>query len=122
MAVFVFEIVSELFLFGFVPLFATVATVWAFWNVLETIDPNEAKSIQFFLTVIVVVVPFAMLVFYGLAIVMYDQLMTASGGWRAVFLPLTESPWVILAGAVIYIGLTVWEWPHWRKLRSPGSN
>jgi hypothetical protein len=116
MAVFVFEIVSELFLFGFVPLFATVATVWAFRNILETIDPNEGKSIQFFLTVIVVVVPFAMLVFYGLAIVMYDQLMTASGSWRAVFLPLTESPWVILAGAVIYIGLTVWLWSHWRKL------
>jgi hypothetical protein len=48
---FVFEIVSELFLFGFVPLVATVAAVWAFWNVLETIDPNEIKSIQSFLTV-----------------------------------------------------------------------
>jgi hypothetical protein len=32
-----------------------------------------------------------MLVFYGLAVVMYDQLVTASGSWRAVFLPLTES-------------------------------
>jgi hypothetical protein len=63
MDVLVFEIVSELFLFGFVPLVATVAAVWAFWNVLETIDPNEVKSIQSFLTVIVVIVPFAMLVF-----------------------------------------------------------
>ena len=116
MAVFVFEIVSELFLFGVVPLFATVATVWAFWNVLETIDPNEVKSIRSFLTVIVVIIPFAMFVFYGLAVVMYDQLMTASGSWLAVFLPLTGAPWVILAGAVIYIGLTVWTWWHWRKL------
>ena len=62
------------------------------------------------------VVPFAMLVFCGLAVVMYDQLVTASGSWRAVFLPLTEWPWVILAGAAIYIGLTVWVWSHWRKL------
>ena len=116
MAVFVFEIVSELFLFVIMPLFATVAAVWAFWNVLAAIDPNEVKSIQSFLTVIVVVVPFVMLVFYGLAVVMYDQLMTASGSWRAVFLPLKESPWVILGGAVIYFGLTVWTWSHWRKL------
>ena len=50
MAVFAFEIVSELFLFGVLPLFATVAAVWAFWNVFETIDPNEAKSIRSFLT------------------------------------------------------------------------
>ena len=69
----------------------------AFWKVLETIDPNEVKRIKSFLTVIVVVVPFAMLVFYGLAVVMYDQLITASGSWRAVFLPLTESPWLIPA-------------------------
>jgi len=116
MAVFVFEIVSELFLFGVLPLFATVAAVWAFWNVFETIDPNEAKSIRSFLTVIVVVIPFTTLVFYGLAVVMYDQLVTASGSWRAVFLPLTESPWLIPAVAVIYIGLTVWAWSHWRKL------
>jgi hypothetical protein len=35
MAVFVFEIVSELFLFGIVPLFATGrSAVWAFWDVL----------------------------------------------------------------------------------------
>ena len=71
----VFEIVSELFLFVIMPLFATVAAVWTFWNVLAAIDPNEVKSIQSFLTVIVVVVPFVMLVFYGLAVVMYDQLM-----------------------------------------------
>ena len=66
--------------------------------------------------VIVLVVPFVMLVFYGLAVVMYDQLMTASGSWRAVFLRLKESPWVILGGAVIYFGLTVWTWSRWRKL------
>ena len=51
MAVFVFEIVSELFLFVIMPLFATVAAVWTFWNVLAAIDPNEIKSIQSFLTV-----------------------------------------------------------------------
>jgi len=56
------------------------------------------------------------LIYGGLTILIYDQMMTSSGGWRAVFLPLAESPWVILAGALIYIGLTVWLWSHWRKL------
>ena len=89
---FVFEVVSELILFGFVPLFLTVATVWVVWHVFEKIDPNEVKNIQSFVTFIVVVVPFAMLFYGGLTILVYDQMMTASGSWRAVFLLLSESP------------------------------
>ena len=111
-----FVIVFELIFFGFLPVFLIVATVWVLWHVLEKIDPNEVKHIQSFVTFIIVVVPFVMLFYGGLAILIYDQMMTASGSWRAVLLPLTESPWVILVGAVIYIGLTVWLWSHWRKL------
>jgi hypothetical protein len=81
----------------------------------KQLTQTKPKASGLFLTVIVAVVPFAMLVFYGLAVVMYNQLITASGSWRAVFLPLTESPWLIPAGAVIYINLTVWVWSHWRK-------
>ena len=43
MAWFVFEVISELALFGFLPLFATAATVWFVWRLLETIDPEEVK-------------------------------------------------------------------------------
>ena len=111
-----FETVFELIFFGFLPVFLIVATVWIVWHVLEKIDPNEVKHVQSFVTFIIVVVPFVMLFYGGLAILIYDQMMTASGSWRAVLLPLTESPWVILVGAVIYIGLTVWLWSHWRKL------
>jgi hypothetical protein len=106
-----FETVFELIFFGFLPVFLIVATVWIVWHVLEKIDPNEVKHIQSFVTFIIVVVPFVMLFYGGLAILIYDQMMTASGSWRAVLLPLTESPW-----AVINIGLTVWLWSHWRKL------
>ena len=102
---FVFEVVSELALFGFLPLFATVATVWFVWRVLETIDPKEVKSIQNFLTYIV---PFVMLFYFGLTILIYDRMLAGSHGWH--LLPLPPSSLMFLAGAVIYIGLAVWLW------------
>jgi hypothetical protein len=114
MAWFVFEVISELALFGFLPLFATAATVWFVWRLLETIDPEEVKSMQNFLTYIIVVVPFVMLFYFGLTILIYDRMMAASYGWH--LLPLPPSSLMFLAGAVIYIGLSVWLWSHWRKL------
>jgi hypothetical protein len=64
-----------------------------------------------------VVIPFVMLNYGGLTIIIYDEMMNLSGGPRSVYLPLAASSPVIVAGAVIYIGLTVWLWSHWRKLR-----
>jgi len=114
MPLFVFETVFELIFFGFMPVFLIVATVWIVWHVFETIEPKEVKSIQNFLTYIVVVVPFVMLFYGGAAILIYDQMMAASHGWH--LLPLPPSSLMFLAGAVIYIGLSVWLWSHWRKL------
>jgi len=45
---FVFEVVSELILFGFVLLFLTVVTVWVVWHIFEKIGPNEVKNIRSF--------------------------------------------------------------------------
>jgi hypothetical protein len=47
---FVLENASELILFGFAPLFATVATVWIIWYVLEKNNPDEVTDIESFLT------------------------------------------------------------------------
>jgi membrane protein YdbS with pleckstrin-like domain len=55
-----------------------------------------------------------MLIYGGLTIAIYDRMKVASSGWP--FLPLTPSSVVILAAAVVYIGLTMWLWSHWRKL------
>ena len=65
---FVFEVISELILFAFLPVSLMAATVWIIWRVLETIDPKEVKSIQSFVTYIVVVVPFVMLFYGGMSI------------------------------------------------------
>jgi hypothetical protein len=45
---FVFEVVSELILFGFVLLFLTVVTVWVVWHIFEKIGPNEVKNIKIY--------------------------------------------------------------------------
>ena len=109
------EAVYELVLFGFAPLFLTVATIWILWHVLQKID--EVIDIRFFLTFILVAVPFVMLIYFGGTIILYSKMMAVSGGSRQVFLPLTPLSRVKLIGteAVIYIGLMVWLWSHWRK-------
>ena len=40
------EAAYELVLFGFVPLFLTVATVWILWHVSGRINPDEITDIQ----------------------------------------------------------------------------
>ena len=115
---YVFDVVSELFLFGLVPLFLTVATVWSLWHVLEKINPDEVTDIESFLTFIVVVVPFVLIVYFGLAVINYDEIAALSG-WPLV-LPLDNLLSPLLAGAVaFYIGQTMWLWRDWRKLRIP---
>jgi hypothetical protein len=81
------EAFYELVLFGLVPLFLTVATIWILWHVLEKID--EVIDIRFFLTFILVAVPFVMLIYFGGTIILYSQMMAVSGSSRQVLLPLT---------------------------------
>ena len=106
------DVVSELILIGLVPLFLTVATVWIVWYVAKTANADEIRHPQFFLTFIVVLVPFIMLVFFGSFILIY-RAMTAPP-WPTA-LPAKLSPPDELASAVIYISLTVWLWLRWRK-------
>jgi len=67
------------------------------------------------LVLIVVVMPFVMLVYFGLAVRICDNIGLARG-WSTA-LPLQLSTAEALAVAVSYIGLTVWLWLRWRKLR-----
>jgi hypothetical protein len=66
MTVFFLESVSKLILFGLLPLFVTVAIVWILWRVLEKTDADEVIDIRSFVTFIVVVIPFVILVYGGL--------------------------------------------------------
>jgi hypothetical protein len=79
---------------------------------------HDVKDFQFFLTFIIVAVPFVMLVCFGLAVINYDVIAGRSG-WPLV-LPLDSPLSPLLVGpAAFYIGQTMWLWWDWRKLRMP---
>ena len=95
----------------FAALFLTVATLW----ILLYANPNEGSSLQEFFVSIVVVMPFVMLVYFGLAVIICNNI-SLTRGWPTA-LPLQLSSREGLAAAVTYIGLTAWLWLRWRKLR-----
>ena len=96
----------------FAALFLTVATLW----ILLYANPNEGSSPQDFFVLIVVVMPFVMVIYFGLAVIICDNIGLARG-WPTA-LPLQLSTAEALAVAVTYVGLTVWLWLRWRKLRN----
>ena len=111
-------LVDEIILIDLVTLVLMVATVTILWYGVKKIFPGEIRDLQFFLTFIVVVVPFVMLIYFGVAVINYDA-MTRSSGWEPA-LPLKGplSP-PIIGLIVFYIGQTVWLWSSWRREYMP---
>ena len=103
---------SDLILISLVTLFLTAATVWIVWYGVKAVFPDEVTHLQFFLTFIVVIIPFVILVCFGSALISYNKI--TAHPWPTL-LPLKEPMQVFLAAAVIYIVLTVWLWLRWRK-------
>src|SRR5262249_5320090 len=95
----------------FAALFLPVATLWIL------LYPNEGSSPQDFFVMIVVVMPFVMLVYFGLAVIICDNIGLARGWSTALPLQIFSRA-EGLAAAVTYIGLTAWLWLRWRKLRN----
>jgi hypothetical protein len=96
----------------FAALFLTVATVW----ILLHADPNKGSSLQDFFVLIGVLMPFVMVIYFGLAVIICDKISVARG-WPTAF-PLQLSSVEALAAAVTSIGLTAWLWLRWRRLRN----
>ena len=109
------ETISEPAFFGLVPLLLIVGTVWILWRVHEKIYPDDVTDIRSFLTFILVIVPFVSSTYFGLAIILYDAI-NAGSGWPTI-LPLNGLSPVLLGFAAFNIGLTVWLWLQWHKLR-----
>jgi len=79
------------------------------WYVVKKAFPDEVRDLRFFLTFIIVIVPFVLTVWFGLAIINYD-VITIGSGWPPA-LPLRGSLSPPIIGAVIfYVGQTLWLW------------
>ena len=107
------HVTYALLLIGFVATFLTAATVWVVWYALEMMFPDDVRDPGFFLTFIIVFVPFVMLIYFGLDALIDDAVATQAGLPTEFGLP-PETPVV----AVVYIGLTLWLWLRWRKMKS----
>ena len=107
-------LIDEVVLVDLLALFLSIATVSTLWYVVKRIFPDDVKDLRFFLTFILVIVPFVLIVCFGLAIITYYAIASRSG-WPPV-LPLNGLFSPLIAGAVVfYIGQTMWLWWSWRK-------
>ena len=87
-------------------LFLAVATLWAF----SEVNPKETDPALCWL-IIIAVIPFVMLVFFGLAILISDTISVGAPWLTADDNELTFSEGLVLA--VSYVGLSGWLW--WRR-------
>ena len=72
-------------------------------------------TVSILLTFNLVIVPFVMIIYFGLAVINCDAMAARSG--CSPILPLSGLlSSLILGAAVFYIGQTVWLWLDWRKL------
>ena len=67
-------LIDEIVLVDVLALFLSIATVSFLWYVLKKIFPDEVKYIGFFLTFIIVIVPFVILVYFGGAVINYNAI------------------------------------------------
>jgi tungstate transport system substrate-binding protein len=109
---------EEIVLIDLLALLLSVGTVSIIWYVAKKIFPDDVKGLQFLLSFIVAVIPFVMIIYFGLAVVNYDAIASLSG--LPLVLPLDRPSSLPVVGlAAFYIGLTTWLWWDWRKLRIP---
>jgi hypothetical protein len=109
---------GEIVLIDLLALVVAIATVSILWYVVKKAFADDVKDLQFLLTFIVAVVPFLIIIYFGLAVINYDAIAGLSG-WPLV-LPLDSLLSPLIVGALaFYIGQTMWLWWDWSKLRKP---
>jgi hypothetical protein len=101
-----------------VALFLTVATLWPISYPTQTIFPTKTGP-QFVWVLIVVVLPFVMLFYFGLAFLIDDTISLGADHLtaREEELSFTEG----LVAAVSYVGLSGWLWRRWRNPKAPST-
>ena len=107
-------LIDEVVIIDLLALFLAIATVEIIWYVVKKAFPDEVRDLRFFVTFIVAIVPFVVIVCFGLAIINYDAITIGAG--RPPALPLSGllSP-PLIGVAIFYVGQTVWLWWSWRN-------
>jgi hypothetical protein len=80
----------------------------------KELNPSGAKTLGFILIFAVVFVPFTMLIYFGMAIVIYEATAALQPNWPT----WSSLSWPILIGlAFIYFAAMSWLWLRWYKGR-----
>ena len=93
-------------------LFLTVATLSPLSHLTQTIFPKKAGP-QFVWVLIVVVLPFVMLFYFGLAFLIDDTISEGADRLTAREEELSFTEGVV--ATVSYVGLSGWLWMRWRN-------
>jgi len=96
---------AETILLYLVALFLAVATLWSFSYASLKTDPRTL------LVLIIVVVPYAILIYFGVAFIISDTM----GDIGAVSPDNELSSLETFVVAVSYVGLSGWLWLRWRN-------
>jgi hypothetical protein len=99
--------------------FAPTATIRILLYAIQEFIPDDFGDPQFFWIVILVMIPFVMLIYFGLAIIICNEITARSG--RPTVLPLELSSRKIVPATVTYIGLTLWVWLPKRRISEPAG-
>ena len=92
-------------LFVLLALVLTVATIWLLLHAIET-RPKEIDA-QSFLVLIIVIIPFVMVIYFGLATIICNEIVAARSGRPILPLELLSLRKIVPA-TVTYIGLSTW--------------
>ena len=107
-------LIDEVVIIDLLALFLAIATVEIIWYVVKKAFPDEVRDLRFFVTFIVAIVPFVVIVCFGLAIINYDAMAIRSGWPPALPLHGLLSP-PIIGVLIFYVGQTAWLWSSWRN-------
>jgi hypothetical protein len=104
---------TEIILLELVALLATVATIWCLLYAIKTYSPDELKDPQFLSILLLVIIPFVMLIYFGAAVMICSEIVARSG---RPTLPTELSLRKIVPLTVTYVGVSAWVWLRWRKV------
>ena len=76
-------LIDEIVLVDLLALFLSVVTVSILWYAVKKISSDDVKDLQSFLTFNLVIVPFVMIIYFGLAVINCDAMAARSGCSRS---------------------------------------